>query len=146
MKASKLLWAVVMSLTFVLTSCDPFSQNEPTLEDRGYKYFDSTAQRKSFRVVTASGKSYNHKVDWHIIGILDQNSRTYLTKKVDTLSNGDLKISYDWVSFTVREKKSVIDVEVQKNETGKVRAVYLNTSTSGRQITLPDMRVTQRAE
>ena len=146
MKASKLLWAVVMALTFVFTSCDPFSQNEPTLEDRGYKYFDSTAQRKSFRVVTASGKSYNHKVDWHIIGILDQNSRTYLTKKVDTLSNGDLKISYDWVSFTVRENKSVIDVEVQENETGKVRAVYLNTNTSGRHITLPDMRVTQRAK
>ena len=146
MKASKLLWAVVMALTFVLTSCDRLT-DEPTLEDRGYyKYFDSTAQRKSFRVVTASGKPYNHKIDWHIIGIRDSKSDTYLTKKVDTLSNGDLKISYDWISFTVREKKSVIDVEVQKNETGKVRAVYLNTNTSGRHITLPDMRVTQRAK
>ena len=146
MKVSKLLWAVVMALTFVLTSCDPFSQNEPTLEDRGYKYFDSTAQRKSFRVVTASGKSYNHKVDWHIIGILDQNSRTYLTKKVDTLSNGDLKISYDWISFTVREKKSVIDVEVQKNETGKDRSVFFATRNSYKQAYLPNMIVTQRAK
>jgi len=145
MKASKLLWAVVMAFTFVFTSCDRLT-DEPTLEDRGYKYFDSTAQRKSFRVVTASGKPYNHKIDWHIIGIRDSKSDTYLTKKVDTLSNGDLKISYDWVSFTVRENKSVIDVEVQKNETGKVRAVYLNTNTSGRHITLPDMRVTQRAK
>ena len=145
MKASKLLWAVVMALTFVFTSCDRLT-DEPTLEDRGYKYFDSTAQRKSFRVVTASGKPYNHKIDWHIIGIRDSKSDTYLTKKVDTLSNGDLKISYDWVSFTVRENKSVIDVEVQENETGKVRAVYLNTNTSGRHITLPDMRVTQRAK
>ena len=145
MKASKLLWAVVVALTFVFTSCD-WVGDEPTIEGKLDKFFDSQAQRKSFRILTGSGKPYNHKVDWHIIGITDPYSDTYLTKKVDTLSNGDLKISYDWVSFTIREKKSVIDVEVQKNETGKVRAVYLNTSTSGRQITLPDMRVTQRAE
>ena len=146
MKASNLLWAVVMALTFVLTSCDPFSQNEPTLEDRGYKYFDSTAQRKSFRVVTASGKSYNHKVDWHIIGILDQNSGTYLTKKVDTLSNGDLKISYDWISFTVREKKSVIDVEVQKNETGQDRSVDFVAQDNHKGLASPSMTVIQRAK
>ena len=146
MKASKLLWAVIMAFTFVFTSCDPFSQNEPTLEDRGYKYFDSTAQRKSFRVVTASGKSYNHKVDWHIIGILDQNSGTYLTKKVDTLSNGDLKISYDWISFTVREKKSVIDVEVQKNETGQDRSVDFVAQDNHKGLASPSMTVIQRAK
>ena len=146
MKASKLLWTVVMALTFVLTSCDPFSQNEPTIEDRGYKYFDSTAQRKSFRVVTASGKTYNHKVDWHIIGILDQNSRTYLTKKVDTLSNGDLKISYDWISFTVREKKSVIDVEVQKNETGEDRSVKFVAQDNHKGLASPSMKVIQQAK
>lgn len=145
MKASKLLWAVIIALTFVSNSCD-WVGDEPTIEGNLNKYFDSQAQRKSFRILTGSGKPYNQKVDWHIVGITAPYSDTYLTKKVDTLSNGDLKISYDWVSFTVREKKSVIDVEVQKNETGKVRAVYLNTSTSGRQITLPDMRVTQRAE
>ena len=146
MRVSKFLWAVVVALTFVLTSCDPFSQNEPTLEDRGYKYFDSTAQHKSFRVVTASGKSYNHKVDWHIIGILDQNSGTYLTKKVDTLSNGDLKISYDWISFTVREKKSVIDVEVQKNETGQDRSVFFETKNDYKRTTSPSMKVIQQAK
>ena len=146
MKASKLLWTVVMALTFVLTSCDPFSQNEPTIEDRGYKYFDSTAQRKSFRVVTASGKTYNHKVDWHIIGILDQNSRTYLTKKVDTLSNGDLKISYDWISFTVRENKSVIDVGLQKNETGQDRSVFFETKNDYKRTTSPSMKVIQQAK
>lgn len=145
MKVSKLLWAVIIALTFVSNSCD-WVGDEPTIEGYLNKYFDSQAQRKSFRILTGSGKPYNQKVDWHIVGITAPYSDTYLTKKVDTLSNGDLKISYDWVSFTVREKKSVIDVEVQKNETGKVRAVYLNTSTSGRQITLPDMRVTQRAE
>ena len=145
MKVPKLLWAVIIALTFVSNSCD-WVGDEPTIEGNLNKYFDSQAQRKSFRILTGSGKPYNQKVDWHIVGITAPYSDTYLTKKVDTLSNGDLKISYDWVSFTVREKKSVIDVEVQKNETGKVRAVYLNTSTSGRQITLPDMRVTQRAE
>ena len=145
MKASKLLWAVVMALTFVLTSCDRLT-DEPTLEDRGYKYFDSTAQRKSFRVVTASGKPYNHKIDWHIIGILDSKSDTYLTKKVDTLSNGDFRISYDWVTFTVKENKSVIDVEVQKNETGKDRSVFFATSNSYKQAYLPNMIVTQRAK
>ena len=145
MKASKLLWAVVMALTFVSNSCD-WVGDEPTIEGNLNKYFDSQAQRKSFRILTGSGKPYNHKVDWHIIGITDPYSDTYLTKKVDTLSNGDLKISYDWVSFTVRENKSVIDVEVQKNETGKVRSVYFSTRNSDRQITLPDMRVTQRAE
>ncbi|MBF1365746.1 MAG: hypothetical protein HXN10_04740 [Porphyromonadaceae bacterium] len=146
MKASKLLWAVVMALTFVLTSCDRLT-DEPTLEDRGYyKYFDSTAQRKSFRVVTASGKPYNHKIDWHIIGILDQNSRTYLTKKVDTLSNGDLKISYDWISFTVRENKSVIDVELQKNETGQDRSVFFETKNDYKRTTSPSMKVIQQAK
>ncbi len=102
-----------MALTFVLTSCDRVT-DEPTIEGKMNKFFDSQAQRKSFRVLTASGKPYNHKIDWHIIGILDPKSETYLTKKVDTLSNGDLKISYDWVAFIVRENKSVIDVEVQK--------------------------------
>ena len=145
MKVSKLLWAVIIALTFVSNSCD-WVGDEPTIEGNLNKYFDSQAQRKSFRILTGSGKPYNHKVDWHIIGITDPYSDTYLTKKVDTLSNGDLKISYDWVSFTVRENKSVIDVEVQKNETGKVRSVYFSTRNSDRQITLPDMRVTQRAE
>ena len=146
MKASKLLWAVVMALTFVLTSCDRVT-DEPTLEDRGYyKYFDSTAQHKSFRVVTASGKPYNHKIDWHIIGIRDSKSDTYLTKKVDTLSNGDLKISYDWISFTVREKKSVIDVEVQKNETGEDRSVKFVAQDNHKGLASPSMKVIQQAK
>ncbi|MBF1311312.1 MAG: hypothetical protein HXN09_08090, partial [Porphyromonadaceae bacterium] len=132
MKVSKLLWAVVMALTFVLTSCDRVT-DEPTIEGKINKFFDSQAQRKSFRVLTASGKPYNHKIDWHIIGILDPKSDTYLTKKIDTLSNGDLKISYDWVAFIVRENKSVIDVEVQKNETGKDRSVFFATSNSYKQ-------------
>ena len=108
MKASKLLWAVVMALTFVLTSCDPFSKNEPTIEGDRYKYFDSSAQRQSFRV--------------------------------------DFRISYDWVTFTVKENKSVIDVEVQKNETGKDRSVFFATSNSYKQAYLPNMIVTQRAK
>ena len=142
MKVSKFLWAVVMALTFVLTSCDPFSQNEPTIEGDHYKYFDSSVQRQSFRVVNGSGKQYNHKVDWHIIGIREENSDTYLTKKVDTLSNGDFRISY----FTVKKNKSVIDVEVQKNETGKDRSVFFATSNSYKQAYLPNMIVTQRAK
>ena len=92
MKASKLLWAVVMALTFVFTSCDRVG-DEPTIEGKLDKYFDSQAQRKSFRILTGSGKPYNQKVDWHIVGITAPYSDTYLTKKVDTLSNGDLKIS-----------------------------------------------------
>ena len=146
MKASKLLWAVIMALTFVFTSCDRLT-DEPTLEDRGYyKYFDSTAQHKSFRVVTASGKPYNHKIDWHIIGIRDSKSDTYLTKKVDTLSNGDLKISYDWISFTIREKKSVIDVEVQKNETGEDRSVKFVAQDNHKGLASPSMKVIQQAK
>ena len=146
MKASKLLWAVVMALTFVLTSCDPSSKNEPTIEGDRYKYFDSSAQRQSFRVVNGSGKQYNHKVDWHIIGIQEENSDTYLTKKVDTLSNGDLKISYDWVAFIVRENKSVIDVEVQKNETGQDRSVDFVAQDNHKGLASPSMTVIQRAK
>ena len=97
-------------------------------------------------MVNASGKRYNHKVDWHIIGITQLNSKTYFTKKVDTLSNGDLKISYDWVSFTVKERKSVIEVEVQKNETGQDRSVFFATSNSRYQAHLPNMIITQRAK
>ena len=146
MKASKLLWAVVMALTFVFTSCDPFSQNEPTIEGDRYKYFDSSAQRQSFRVVNGSGKPYNHKVDWHIIGILEENSDTYLTKKVDTLSNGDFRISYDWVTFTVKENKSVIDVEVQKNETGEDRSVKFVAQDNHKGLASPSMKVIQQAK
>ena len=145
MKASKFLWAVVMALTFVFTSCDPFSKNEPIVEGDVDKYFDSNAQHKSFRVLTAEGKPYNHKVDWHIVGIMVPYSDTYLTKKVDTLSNGDFRISYDWVTFTVKENKSIIDVEVQKNETGKERSVTFRPSNSYKQAYLPKIRVTQRA-
>ena len=146
MKASKLLWAVVMALTFVLTSCDPFSKNEPTIEGDRYKYFDSSAQRQSFRVVNGSGKQYNHKVDWHIIGIQEENSDTYLTKKVDTLSNGDFRISYDWVTFTVKENKSVIDVEVQKNETGEDRSVKFVAQDNHKGLASPSMKVIQQAK
>lgn len=73
-------------------------------------------------------------------------SDTYLTKKVDTLSNGDFRISYDWVTFTVKENKSIIDVEVQKNETGKERSVTFRPSNSYKQAYLPKIRVTQRAK
>ena len=145
MRISKILWAVVTALTFVLTSCDRVT-DEPTIEGKVNKFFDSQAQRKSFRVLTASGKPYNHKIDWHIIGILDPKSETYLTKKVDTLSNGDLKISYDWISFTVREKKSVIDVEVQKNETGQDRSVFFETKNDYKRTTSPSMKVIQQAK
>lgn len=110
------------------------------------KFFDSQAQRKSFRVLTASGKPYNHKIDWHIIGILDPKSETYLTKKVDTLSNGDLKISYDWVAFIVRENKSVIDVEVQNNEKGQDRSVDFVAQDNHKGLASPSMTVIQRAK
>ena len=97
-------------------------------------------------MVNASGKRYNHKVDWHIIGITQLDSDTFFTKKVDTLSNGDLKISYDWVSFTVKENKSVIEVEVQKNETGQDRSVLFATSNNHTQTHRPDIVVTQKAK
>ena len=145
MKASKLLWAVVMALTLVFTSCDRVG-DEPTIEGKLDKYFDSQAQRKSFRILTGSGKPYNQKVDWHIVGITAPYSDTYLTKKVDTLSNGDLKISYDWISFTVREKKSVIDVEVQKNETGEDRSVKFVAQDNHKGLASPSMKVIQQAK
>ena len=145
MNLYKILGAFILALSFIFTSCD-WVANEPTIEGDHYKYFDSSAQRKSFRVVNASGKRYNHKVNWDIVGIKQLWVKTYLTKKVDTLSNGDLKISYDWVSFTVKENKSVIEVEVQKNETGQARSVFFATSNSRYQAHLPDMIVTQGAK
>ena len=145
MRISKLLCAVVIALTFIFTSCDRVT-NEPTIEGKMNKFFDSQAQRKSFRVLTASGKPYNHKIDWHIIGILNPKSETYLTKKVDTLSNGDLKISYDWVAFIVKENKSVIDVEVQKNETGQDRSVDFIAKDNHKGLDSPSMTIIQRAK
>ena len=145
MNLYKILGALILALSFVFTSCD-WVGNEPTIEGDIDKYFDSRAQRKSFRVVNASGKRYNHKVDWHIVGITQLWVKTYLTKKVDTLSNGDLKISYDWVSFTVKERKSVIEVEVQKNETGQDRSVFFATSNSRYQAHRPNMIIVQRAK
>lgn len=145
MNLYKILGALILALSFVFTSCD-WVGNEPTIEGDRYKTFDSSAQRKSFRVVNASGKRYNHKVNWHIIGITQLDSKTYFTKKVDTLSNGDLKISYDWVSFTVKENKSVIEVEVQKNETGQDRSVLFATSNNHTQTHRPDIVVTQKAK
>ena len=145
MNLHKILGALILALSFVFTSCD-WVANEPTIEGDRFKYFDSSAQRKSFRVVNASGKRYNHKVDWDIVGIKQLWVKTYLTKKVDTLSNGDLKISYDWVSFTVKERKSVIEVEVQKNETGQDRSVFFATSNSRYQAHRPNMIIVQRAK
>ena len=145
MNLYKILGALILALSFVFTSCD-WVDNEPIIEGGRYKTFDSSAQRKSFRVVNASGKRYNHKVDWHIVGIKQLWVKTYLTKKVDTLSNGDLKISYDWVSFTVKENKSVIEVEVQKNETGQDRSVFFATTNNRYHAHLPDMIVTQGAK
>ena len=144
MSASKYLWAVVIALACLFASCD-WITDEPTIEGGTDKIFSSQAQRKSFRVINASGKPYNHKIDWHIVGIEPSYSDGSFTKKVDTLSNGDLQISYDWVSFTVRENKSVIDVEVQKNETGEMRSLYFRTH-SYKQRFVPDIRVIQRAE
>lgn len=145
MNLYKILGAFILALSFVFTSCD-WVGNEPTIEGDRFKTFDSSAQRKSFRVVNASGKRYNHKVDWDIIGITQLDSDTFFTKKVDTLSNGNLKISYDWVSFTVKERKSVIEVEVQKNETGQDRSVLFSTRNNRTQSLRPDIVVTQRAK
>ena len=144
MSTSKYLWAVVIALACLFASCD-WITDEPIIEGGKEKFFSSQAQRKSFRVINASGKPYNHKIDWHIVGIAVSYSHTFLTKKIDTLSNGDFRISYDWVSFTVRENKSVIDVEVQKNETGERRSVLFRTH-SYKQRILPNVRVIQRAE
>lgn len=145
MNLYKILGALILALSFVFTSCD-WVANEPTIEGDIDKYFDSSAQRKSFRVLNASGKRYNHKVDWHIVGITQLGLKTYLTEKVDTLSNGDLKISYDWVSFTVKERKSVIEVEVQKNETGQDRSVFFATRNNRYQAHRPNMIIVQRAK
>ena len=144
MSTSKYLWAVVIALACLFASCD-WVTDDPTIEGGMEKVFSSQAQRKSFRVINGSGKPYNHKIDWNIVGIAIPYSRTFLTKKIDTLSNGDLQISYDWASFTVRENKSVIDVEVQKNETGKKRSLYFVTSSSKQRL-LPSIRLIQRAE
>lgn len=145
MNLYKILGALILALSFVFTSCD-WVDNEPIIEGGRYKTFDSSAQRKFFRVVNASGKRYNHKVDWHIVGIKQLWVKTFLTEKVDTLSNGDLKISYDWVSFTVKERKSLIEVEVQKNETGQDRSVFFATTNNRYHAHLPDMIIVQRAK
>ena len=145
MNLYKIFGALILALSCVFTSCD-WVDNEPTIEGDRYKTFDSSAQRKSFRVVNASGKRYNHKVDWDIIGITQLDSDTFFTKKVDTLSNGNLKISYDWVSFTVKENKSVIEVEVQKNETGQDRSVLFVTRNNRTQTHRPDIVLRQKAK
>lgn len=131
--------------TISLYSCNP-DDNEPTVEGGVEKIFDYKKQTRSFRVLTASGKPYNHKIGWDIIAILEDNSSNILSNKVDTLSNGDLRISYDWVCFTVKNRKTIIEVSVQENVTGKDRIVYFATENTNKQIFLPNLRITQRGK
>ncbi|MDO4692965.1 MAG: hypothetical protein Q4A64_08850 [Porphyromonadaceae bacterium] len=140
-----LLLFTIMVSTLCFYSCD-FTRDEPLIEGGSDKYFDYKAQTKSFRVVQTSGKPYNHKMNWDIIGIEDfgQPNSTFLTQKVDTLLNGDLKIGYEWVSFLVKNDKSIIEVEVLENTTGKHRSVFFTTRTTGKQIYRPNMLITQK--
>lgn len=141
----KTSWLSITAIILSFYACMPRNE-EPTIEGNFDKYFDYQAQTKSFRVLSASGKPYNHKIDWHIVGIKDINSDKFFTKEVDTLPNGELKISYDWVSFLVRNKKSIIDVVVLENKTGRERSVFFVTKNDGKQIFLPDMVITQKSE
>ncbi len=111
-----------------LVSCRQFEN--PIVEAPNYARFDYRAQSKTFKVITSQGKPYNHKVDYHIIGLSNDDQRDYLTEAVDTLTNGDIRISYDWISFTLTENKTRIVVEVKQNDTDKEREANLATFSS----------------
>lgn len=143
----KLLFlATVIAIISPICACN-YAGEEPVIEGKTDKYFDHQAQIKSFRVLTQSGKPYNHKINWHILGLIDPRlGSTILETKVDTLSNGNLKISYDWISILVKDNKSTIVVEVLENTTGKERSILFETTTDGKQIFKPDMIIVQKSQ
>lgn len=133
----------VLVLLLVLVSCDR-SHNEPRI-DGGEKHyrFDYRAQRKDFRVVVSGGRKYNRKVDWHIVAIVDLKDGSVLSNQVDTLPDGSMSISYDWVTFKVPRGKSKVIVDVQENNTGKFRSIHFSTTNSGKEIFTPDIGISQ---
>lgn len=142
-----------LGILLVCASCswlpciyDILGPGRPYVDEGDYKQFDAKAQKRSFRVLSSHcDRPYNYKKGWHIVGIKDFGTPEFLTKQVDTLANGDFRISYDWVSFEIREGMSIIDVEVSENTTGQTRKLIFVGSGGGGKKALY-FTITQSAE
>lgn len=141
----KALCAICILLTCASCSWMPciydiLGSDTPYFEGGDHKHFDSKEQKHSFRIITGCGKSFKG-LSWSIIDVKVIESST---DKIDTLSNGDLKVSHDWVSFLIQAKKSTIEVSVSENKTGQARSVRLAIDRYKRN--LPNLTITQSAE
>lgn len=105
--------------------------DEPIIEGESIKIYDYRAQEYTLKVVTVNDRSkYTHRSDWWIIGIYEKSSHW---EKVDTLPNGDMRISADWLSCIVPKNKATIQISLQENNSHELRKVsFLTNSLKGK--------------
>lgn len=133
---SKILFlSAIIGVTLCLISCKGMYDDEPRVKGKSFVSFTGEAQSSIVEIVVANNRPYNGVEDWHIIDISDVKVVerigevfTPLATHVDTLSNGDMVIAYDWVKFRVSRRKDKVEVTATENNTGKTRSAYLRTT------------------
>lgn len=131
MKMRLTVFSIFLFCLLSVMSCYSIYSDEPQIAGEITKYFGGAATTQCFQVQTFSGKPYNHRIDWIIKGIYEYNlhgENALLEDRVDTLSNGDMVISYDWASFRVPKEKTWVEVALAENTTGKERSLLFDTN------------------
>lgn len=143
-----------LGILLVCASCswlpciyDILGSDTPYFEGGDHKHFDSKEQKHSFRIITGCGKTYLYNDSIRFEGIWHPSQSGSITSDVDTLPNGDFRISYDWATFKLTDNRSVIEVEVGENKTGQERELSVGLSHLGRHLyKRAELTITQGAE
>lgn len=113
---------------------DLLGSDTPYFEGGDHKHFDSKEQKHSFRIITGCGKTYRYNDSIRFEAIWRPDQSRFITSDVDTLANGDFRISYDWATFKLTDNRSVIEVEVGENKTGQERELSVGLSHLGKHL------------
>ncbi len=119
-----LIRLLVLSLCAIFASCDSIS-DEPVIEGKKVNQVVG-AQAQSFvlKITNYSGKPYDRKSTWRIVGIRERNDDMkypIVNNILNVLPDRSIQISYDWMTCTVPPLQDEIHVTVTENTTGKIR-------------------------
>lgn len=122
----KYLWLLLCTLAVLvgLQSCD-WTDKEP-MPERKELWFDAKGGEETMKFIV-EGRN-----EWRFNGLWDEKKKWYIPENrysIDTLTDGSIRVNYDWVSFLISNDKSSVKVSVQENTTAETRTINFEGTT-----------------
>lgn len=128
----KLKTYTTLFLTVLLFSCyrDPGVVQSYTVDKKEFNFNAKGGTETAHLLRWGRKKIRDNEIDWQYMGCYGQELPTThkVAMQVDTLTDGTLRVSNEWVTFSSPQNRKTIKIETTENTTGKERVIYFHVA------------------